>query len=185
VNARSYEVISRPFAGRVGGNQHFALTPDTPAKAALLKEIPDAAPYLTWRESFDLQPFLAPELWKQALVEMYATAIFVFLNGWVEIMNLNTATALGGNALTELAANIIGETELVLSIALLVYATAPVSGGHLNPMISIATFLARLTSFPRLVLYVLAQCIGGRVGAFLIRASYGRKLPEQVGGVRG
>lgn len=88
-------------------------------------------------------------------------------------MNLNTATALGGDALTELVANIIGETELVLSIALLVCATAPVSGGYLNPMISIATFLARLTSFPRLVLYVLAQCIGGLVGAFLIRASYG------------
>lgn len=117
----TFEAISRPYAGRVSGNWSFALSPDTPAKAELLSKISDAAPYLTWRESFDPHPFFQPELWKQALVEYYATTIFVFLNGWVDIMNMNTATWGGGSALTELVANIIGGLELMLSIALLVY----------------------------------------------------------------
>jgi hypothetical protein len=70
-HGRAYEVISRPFAGRIGGNHHFTLEADTPEKKLLLQRIPDAAPYLTWRESFDLRPFGEIELWKQAIVECY------------------------------------------------------------------------------------------------------------------
>jgi hypothetical protein len=68
---RAYKVISRPFAARVGGNHHFTLEADTPEKQLLLQRIPDAAPYLTWRESFDLRPFGEIELWKQGIVECY------------------------------------------------------------------------------------------------------------------
>jgi glycerol uptake facilitator-like aquaporin len=50
----------------------------------------------------------------------------------------------------------------------------------MNPMISIATFLARLTSLPRMVLYVIFQVVGATIGAYLIRASYGTKLPGLV-----
>lgn len=68
-SARQYEVISRPFAGRVVGNQHFTIEADTVKKDDLLKRIPDAAPYLTWGECFDLKPFGELELWKHARVE--------------------------------------------------------------------------------------------------------------------
>ena len=80
----------------------------------------------------------------------------------------------------DLIANIIGFYEVVLSIGLLVYVTAPVSGGHINPLVTIATFFTRLTSFPRAVLYIFFQLLGGAIGAFLIRGSYGAKLPEDV-----
>ncbi|KAF2103606.1 aquaporin-like protein [Rhizodiscina lignyota] len=174
-----FRVISRPYAGRIGGNQQFALRPDTLEKQAILERIPDAAPYLTWRESFDLNLFLEVELWKQALVECYATCVFVYLNGWVEIMN---GTITNGTPLENLVVNLIGEGELVLSIALLVYATAPQSGGHLNPMISLATFLTQLSTFARALLYIIFQVIGATIGAFLIRASYGDTLPDKVFG---
>jgi hypothetical protein len=85
--ARNFRIISRPYSGRIGGNQHFVLDGDTQEKRDLLKRVPDAAPYLEWGESLDLKPFTQIELWKQAFVEGYATCIFVFLNGWVEIMN--------------------------------------------------------------------------------------------------
>ena len=73
--AREYQIISRPFAGRVGGNQHFTIEADTSEKDSLLQRIPDAAPYLTWRESFDLRPFREVELWKQAAVEGYGMRV--------------------------------------------------------------------------------------------------------------
>jgi hypothetical protein len=68
---RAYKLISRPFAARVGGNHHFTLEADTPENQRLLQRIPDAAPYLTFRESFDLRPFGEIELWKQGIVECY------------------------------------------------------------------------------------------------------------------
>jgi hypothetical protein len=68
---RDYSIISRPYAGQVGGNQRFALRPDTVEKQNILERVPDAAPYLTWRESFDLRLFWEAELWKQAFVECY------------------------------------------------------------------------------------------------------------------
>jgi len=82
--------------------------------------------------------------------------------------------------LRDLLANVIGEGELVLSIGLLVYVTAPISGGHMNPLISIAAFLAGLSSFPRVVVYVTFQLLGATIGAFLVRAIYGNRLPEKV-----
>jgi hypothetical protein len=68
---RAYDAILRPFAARVGGNHRFTLDADTPEKQRLLQRIPDAAPYLTWTENFDLQPFGEIELWKQGVVECY------------------------------------------------------------------------------------------------------------------
>jgi glycerol uptake facilitator-like aquaporin len=82
--------------------------------------------------------------------------------------------------LRDLIANVIGEGEIVLSIGLLVYVTAPMSGGHINPLVSIATFLVGLSSFPRVTVYVIFQLLGGTIGAFLIRAIYGDRLPEKV-----
>jgi hypothetical protein len=78
---RDFHIISRPYSGRIGGNHHFVLDGDTQEKRDLLKRVPDAAPYLKWRESVDLQPFTQIVLWKQAFVEGYAPCIFVFLNG--------------------------------------------------------------------------------------------------------
>ena len=93
---------------------------------------------------------------------------------------LTKLTYFSGSPVRNLLANIIGFLEVVLSIGLLVYVTAPISGGHINPSVTIATFFTRLTSFPRAVLYVFFQLLGGAIGAFLIRGSYGAKLPEDV-----
>jgi hypothetical protein len=79
-SSRTYQLILRPFAGRIGGNQHFILEPDTPEKRKLLQRIPDAAPYLTWKESFDIRPFGELELWKQAFAECYG-ALFPHFDG--------------------------------------------------------------------------------------------------------
>lgn len=73
-------------------------------------------------------------------------------------------------------AGVLGALELLLTLSLYVYTTAPVSGGHLNPLVTIGTFLGRLATFPRMVLYVVFQVLGAVIGAFLIRASLGREL---------
>jgi hypothetical protein len=58
-----------PFAGRIGGNQEFTLDQSDPNSKRILKEIPDAAPFVTWKASFDLNQFWQINLWKAALIE--------------------------------------------------------------------------------------------------------------------
>jgi hypothetical protein len=60
---------TRPFVGRLGGNQEFVLDRNDSANAELLKEQPDAAPYMTIREQLDLKGFKNLGLWKSALIE--------------------------------------------------------------------------------------------------------------------
>ena len=47
-------------------------------------------------------------------------------------------------------------------------------GGHFNPLITLGTFFARLSIFPRTLLYVVFQCVGAVVAGFLVRASLGQ-----------
>jgi hypothetical protein len=60
---------TNPFIGRLGGNQEFVLDRHDAANAELLKEQPDAAPYMTIRQQLDLNGFKSLGLWKSALIE--------------------------------------------------------------------------------------------------------------------
>ena len=73
-----------------------------------------------------------------------------------------------------LVTTLIGAIELWVSLALFIYTAALVSGVHINPLVSIATFVTRLSTFPRVVLYILFQDLGGMIEGFLLRAG----LPE-------
>lgn len=69
-----------------------------------------------------------------------------------------------------LAPLVAGVTDAIL-LALLIYCFGAASGAHLNPLITVGTFFARLTSLPRMVLYVGFQLAGATLAGLLIRAS--------------
>lgn len=66
-------------------------------------------------------------------------------------------------------------------IAILIYCFGAISGAHFNPLITFATFFARLATFPRLVLYLAAQVGGGALAGLLLRAAAGTRF-FKVGG---
>jgi glycerol uptake facilitator-like aquaporin len=72
----------------------------------------------------------------------------------------------------------VGITNVFL-LMLFIYATAPASGGHLNPLITFATMTTGLTEFPRAILYILGQTIGGAIAGGLIRGSFGSAMTEK------
>ena len=78
---RSEQVISRPFVGRLGGNRAFTLDVNDPNYDEKLRNTPDAGSSFTWRESFDLRGFVDAELWKQAILEGWATGLIIWLTG--------------------------------------------------------------------------------------------------------
>ncbi|XP_042507037.1 aquaporin PIP2-4-like isoform X2 [Macadamia integrifolia] len=54
-------------------------------------------------------------------------------------------------------------------IFILVYCTAGISGGHINPAVTFGLFLGRKVSLIRAVMYMLAQCFGAICGVGLVR----------------
>ncbi|KAL8166834.1 hypothetical protein V2J09_008333 [Rumex salicifolius] len=69
-------------------------------------------------------------------------------------------------------------------IFVLVYCTAGISGGHINPAVTFGLFLARKVSLPRALLYMVAQCLGAICGVGLVKAFqssyYNRNDKEMV-----
>ena len=68
-----------------------------------------------------------------------------------------------------------------IAIATMATATGAVSGGHINPAVSIAFFLRRKLSGPATAGYVLAQCLGALAAAAAIKAVYPATLLAAVG----
>jgi MIP family channel proteins len=58
-----------------------------------------------------------------------------------------------------------------LCLAVLVFCTAGISGGHLNPAVSTGLYATGRLGVRRLILYVSAQLLGATVGACLLRLS--------------
>jgi hypothetical protein len=166
-----HTIASRPFAGRLGGNQEFTLDSDD----ASLAKIPDACATFTWAQSFHLAAFADAELWKEATIEGVGTCLQVYTSGLVAagLGPLVHATNLGPVAPAAFGAIV----NLVL-ISLFIFAAGPVSGGHFNPLITMSTFTARLSIFPRTLLYICFQCVGAVVAGYVLRASLGGRAED-------
>ncbi|GAM89122.1 hypothetical protein ANO11243_071570 [Dothideomycetidae sp. 11243] len=83
------------------------------------------------------------------------------------------ASGLTTSGQSTFANSLYGALVSTAGLSLFTYALGPVSGAHLNPTISVATFFAGLSTLPRTVLYVCAQAIGGVVAGYWIRLGLG------------
>ena len=58
------------------------------------------------------------------------------------------------------------------ALMVLVYSTGHISGGHLNPAVSLGAFLRGALSATEMVIYWVAQILGGVVGALITRGVF-------------
>ncbi|XP_068651931.1 aquaporin PIP1-3-like isoform X2 [Aristolochia californica] len=63
----------------------------------------------------------------------------------------------------------------------LVYCTAGISGGHINPAVTFGLFLARKLSLTRALYYIVMQCLGAICGAGVVKG-FGKSPYEVSGG---
>ncbi|ESW34741.1 hypothetical protein PHAVU_001G177000 [Phaseolus vulgaris] len=68
-------------------------------------------------------------------------------------------------------------------IFVLVYCTAGISGGHINPAVTFGLFLARKVSLVRAIAYIVAQCLGAISGVGLVKAFQKSYYNRYNGGV--
>ncbi|CAG7962071.1 unnamed protein product [Penicillium nalgiovense] len=145
---RRFQVESTPFAGRIGANQEFSVSPLE--EADLLRKSPDAAPLVPWSQMICPNQFIQLNIWKAAFVEG---------------VGIQLATG-------PVVPSLIGGLLNTLTLPLFIFAAGPVSGGHVNPTITMATFFARLSTFPRSILYISFQLLGATVAGYLLRGSF-------------
>ncbi|MQA74170.1 MAG: MIP family channel protein [Solirubrobacterales bacterium] len=108
------------------------------------------------------------ELPRRLLAELIGTAILVFFGAGSVV----AALTLGEGALDYPGLGMIAIT-FGLAIAIAVYAFGTTSGAHINPAVTVG--LASVGRFPwgEVPAYVVAQLVGGTVGAALIAAAFG------------
>ena len=119
------------------------------------------------RDSFlGLEELGRGDTWRSAAAEFIATFLFIFI-GAGAVVSLGIFSSEGGGAL---GGNLVAIAMAHgLAIAILVSATANLSGGHINPAVSVAAALTRKISPTRGGLYVIAQVVGAILGALLLK----------------
>ncbi|VAH25418.1 unnamed protein product [Triticum turgidum subsp. durum] len=114
---------------------------------------------------FDMGELRMWSFYRALIAEFVATLLFLYIT---------VATVIGYKV--QSAADPCGGVG-VLGIAwafggmifVLVYCTAGISGGHINPAVTFGLLLARKVSLLRAVMYIVAQCAGGIVGAGIVK----------------
>ena len=111
--------------------------------------------------------------WRAAFAEFIAALLFIFLGA-------GTVVVTGGILGDELTSARLVAIALAhgLAIALLVSATAKISGGHINPAVTFGAFITGKISLIKGIMYVVAQLAGAVVGALLLAAV----IPEAAQG---
>ncbi|KAF3789663.1 putative aquaporin [Nymphaea thermarum] len=121
------------------------------------------------------------KLWsfyRAVIAELVATMLFLYVT---------IATVIGNKATTGTnGCGGVGTLGVAWSfggmIFVLVYCTAGISGGHINPAVTFGLFLARKVSLVRAVAYIVAQCLGAICGVALVKGLTGPLYKANGGG---
>ena len=97
--------------------------------------------------------------------EFIGTALFVLVGAGSVVANVSGAAGQVGVALAH-----------GVGLAVLVTIMMPISGGHLNPAVSVALWIGQQIDLKTLGKYVAAQLLGAIVGALLIKALFPASL---------
>jgi MIP family channel proteins len=101
--------------------------------------------------------------WQAVFAELIATLLFVFVGAGTVVVVIAFVPDIG-SALVAIA------LAHGLAIALLVAATARISGGHINPAVTFGAVITGRMKLSTGVLYVGAQLAGAVIGALLLEA---------------
>ncbi|CAO2815623.1 unnamed protein product [Amaranthus hypochondriacus] len=113
---------------------------------------------------FDAGELKLWSFWRACIAEFVATLLFLYITVATVIGYKKEADACATVGLLGIAWAFGG------MIFILVYCTAGISGGHINPAVTFGLFLARKVSLPRAFMYMVAQCAGAICGVGLVKA---------------
>ena len=120
--------------------------------------------------------FTSIEAWRSSFIELLSAALFVFLGaGSVIITGSLTDGELTVPRLLTIA------FAHGLAIAFLVFATANVSGWHMNPAVTFAAVITKKITGTRGSMFVAAQLVGAVIGELLLLATISDAAETNLG----
>eukprot|EP01018_Ginkgo_biloba_P029479 Gb_03236 [translate_table: standard] len=124
----------------------------------------------------DAAEFKSWSFYRAIIAELIATLLFLYITIATVVGHVRNQAACGSVGLLGVAWSFGG------MIFGLVYCTAGISGGHINPAVTFGLFLAQKVSLPRAVLYMIAQCLGAICGVGLAKAFHKSSYDRYGGG---
>ena len=113
--------------------------------------------------------FTSWSFWRAGIAEFFATLLFLYIT----IQTVMGYKQQGAAKYTTPCPPGVGLQGIAWAfggmIFALVYCTAGISGGHINPAVTWGLFLARKVSLPRLIYYVIMQCLGAICGVGIVK----------------
>src|SRR2546427_4299054 len=103
--------------------------------------------------------------WRAVLAEFIATLLFVFVGAGAVV---GVVGVLGRPPTEDIGALVAIALAHGLAIAVIVAATARISGGHINPAVTFATVITGRLKAAVGLLYIVSQLTGAVLGAFLL-----------------
>ena len=113
-----------------------------------------------------IEEFTSIEAWRASFIEFLAAALFVFLGAGSVIV---TGSLTDGELTVPRLLTIAFAHGL--AIAFLAFATANVSGGHMNPAVTFAAVMTKKITGARGMMFVAAQLAGAVIGALMLLAT--------------
>ncbi|PON83402.1 Major intrinsic protein [Trema orientale] len=115
----------------------------------------------TFSELLGLNELFSLQVWKASVAELVGTAVLVFAIDTIVISSYETKTNVP---------HLIMAILISITVAILLLASYPVSGGHINPAITFSAALVGIITLSRAVIYIFAQCVGAVLGALALKA---------------
>lgn len=108
--------------------------------------------------------------WREQLAEFWGTMMFVYLGTGSAIASIPIDGHMDASSVLAISCG------FGFGLCTMVYATANISGGHLNPAVTIGIIVARKMPVLKGVMFMIWQCLGAIIGSLLIKAT----IPEEV-----
>ncbi|XP_015583505.1 aquaporin AQPAn.G [Ricinus communis] len=123
----------------------------------------------TFSRVLGLEELSSLNVWRASVAEVLGTAALVFATDTIVISTYETETK---------TPNLIMAALIAMTVTILLTATFPISGGHINPVITISAAFTGLVSPVRAAVYILAQCLGATLGALALKAVVNSRIEE-------
>ncbi|XAR59077.1 hypothetical protein NMG60_11014718 [Bertholletia excelsa] len=143
-----------------GGNRIQPLA-STPRSGQWRAEEGKKQTSLTLCERLGLEDFFSLNVWRASVGELLGSAALVFMIDTIVISTLQSHIKMP---------NLVMSILIALTITILLLAVIPISGGHINPIVSFSAALVGLISLSRAFIYITAQCLGAVLGALALKA---------------
>ncbi|XP_063440089.1 aquaporin-like [Mytilus trossulus] len=118
----------------------------------------------------NLEDLTSPNLWRAVAAEMVGTIFLVFLGCGAHTLQNGQPTAVGNGSVVTTAEPSVVQISLTfgLVVGTMIWCIAHISGGHINPAVTVAALITRRVSVVRAFFYIVAQIVGAIIGAAIL-----------------